>query len=204
MSFWSKDSEQFIERNIELIEQNQFEKLWENATRKFTPRFIFMVTEILLAAGIDPTTGMDYIPENFLRNSYLTEYTIPSHIKTIQRKAFSHTKFESIVIPSNVVEIAEYVLFNCTKLKQVVIEEGLRIIPPGTFSYSDYIEKIYLPRSIEQISLDAFETTKEDRSNLVIYYAGTKADWNSIRKVDIQLNDLAGSKVVCTDGEINL
>lgn len=205
MKTWGADAEKFIEDHIELIDHNEFEKLYDIAVQKFTPRYLCQVAEILLAADIDPTTGMDYLPENFLRNSQLTEYTIPSHIRLIKNKAFSHTQFESITIPSNVTEVEEYVLFNCSKLKKVVIEEGLKIIPSGMFSYCNKLERIYLPRSIKQLSFDAFQNSDKNRDNLTIFYAGTKDEWENIQKLDtVFMDDVSGCTVVCKDGDITL
>ena len=84
------------EESQELLNDNEFEKLYEKFREKVEP-YVSMggpsmtreFTELLYIAGIDPLTYMSTIPEYFLyRNNSLKEFTIPSRIKSIGMEAF--------------------------------------------------------------------------------------------------------------------
>ncbi|MDE6780101.1 MAG: methyltransferase domain-containing protein [Ruminococcus sp.] len=86
-------------------------------------------------------------------------------------------KNENYIIPSGVKIIAPDA-FTRVELKNIVISEGVTHIYQYAFACSKTIEKIYLPSTLELVSLKTFYFFGTD--NLQVYYGGTSEQWQKI------------------------
>lgn len=85
---------------------------------------------------------------------------------------------ENYIVPSGV-EVIDADAFSCHKyLKNVVISEGVRKIRQYAFACSHNIEKIYLPSTLELISLKVFNFFGTD--NLQVFYGSTPEQWQKL------------------------
>lgn len=123
----------FIESHIQLIEQEDFVNLYDEARRvnKWFPKTL---TETLLRAEIDPLAYMDIIPKNYLyEDETLNNFEVPAHITSIENYAFYH----------------------CDNLKKISFSEKLRNIETGTFCFTGLVE-VSLPNSVQTLRSNAF------------------------------------------------
>lgn len=143
----------YIEYNIGLIDNNDFDRFYEEA--QFTlanNREIAELTEILVAAGLDPLKHLDYIPEAYLYNNQdIIKFEIPPHIKRIESKAFcfcGHLK--EIRIPSSVSYIDYNAFCGCTALDTVYFEPLAIDIENEAFDQCYHIKEVCFSGTIEE------------------------------------------------------
>ncbi len=94
----------FIECHIDLIDQNKFAELYNEATDKWrfpNNRNISRLTETLLKAGVNPLEYMDYVPLYMFWESELTKIELPETITFIENDAFNGSHFTEITIPAS-------------------------------------------------------------------------------------------------------
>ena len=80
---------------------------------------------------------------------------ISNNVLIIEKNMFQGTKIKSIVIPSNVEEIKSEAFYECSKLENVTLNEGLKKIGSEAF-VGTKIKKITIPSSVEEIGGGAF------------------------------------------------
>ena len=173
----------FIEENIDLIEREEFKKLYNNSLQYESGRvgdFTGSLTETLLDAGIDPAKYMYEIPSYYLQGSDIQSYIIPNGITSINNSAFySCRSLTSVTIPDSVAHIGNFAFWGCSDLIGVMLGNGATSIDMGAFSSCTNLKSIT--------------------------YLGTKAQW---AKVNLNIYWKANShqlkEIKCTDGIINL
>lgn len=110
----------FIEENIELIENGEFEVIYSDLDADFRYTFIGDFTEALIKAGIDPAKYMKEIPPHYLGGTSLRSYMIPNNITAIGEYAFSgYNGLTEVVIPSTVTSIGAYTFRYCHELRSI-------------------------------------------------------------------------------------
>lgn len=110
----------FIEENIELIENGEFEVIYSDLDADFRYTLIGDFTEALIKAGIDPAKYMKEIPPHYLGGTSLRSYTIPNNITAIGEYAFSgYNGLTGVVIPSTVTSIGAYTFRYCHELRSI-------------------------------------------------------------------------------------
>lgn len=123
-----KSLKSFIEENIELIENGEFEVIYSNLLDPFklnldaNSRYTLIgdFTEALIKAGIDPAKYMKEIPPHYLGGTSLRSYTIPNNITAIGEYAFSgYNGLTEVVIPSTVTSIGAYTFRYCHELRSI-------------------------------------------------------------------------------------
>lgn len=115
-----KSLKNFIEENIELIENGEFEVIYSDLDADFRYTFIGDFTEALIKAGIDPAKYMKEIPPHYLGGTSLRSYTIPNNITAIGEYAFSgYNGLTEVVIPSTVTSIGAYTFRYCHELRSI-------------------------------------------------------------------------------------
>ena len=80
---------------------------------------------------------------------------IPKDVREIDKDAFQGLGIETITIPSGVEEIEEDSFYGCKKLKQVVLNEGLKSIWYRAFEGTK-LSEVTIPSTVEKISSSAF------------------------------------------------
>lgn len=131
-----KLTKNFIEENIDLIEQREFDTLYKS----FYPHIPSNLTETFLSAGINPTL--------YFKN------TIP---------AFYAQGLESIKIlniPDNITIIEQEAFGKCTNLEGICFSENLHIIGICAFAECECLTKVRIPDSTLTIGYCAFKDCK--------------------------------------------
>lgn len=125
----------FIEKHIDWIENNEFDKIYSKESLETFDRS--ELTQILLSIGIDPLKQLSFVPENYLSESNIKQFVVPSHINRISTAAF----------------------WECQELEKVTLPEGLIFIDDSAFSECHNLAQINLPSTLEYILEDAFSQT---------------------------------------------
>ena len=73
---------EFIEQNIDLIEEKRWDEVYDNAEFNLDSESTGAFTKAMLDVGLDPIReqGLDYIPDYYLSDSTVTTYDIPSNV----------------------------------------------------------------------------------------------------------------------------
>ena len=74
----SSEMKEFIEKNIDLIEDNKWDAVYRKITPSINHAFVKTFTEVLLEAGINPLNYIDYVPNYYLFESHkVTTLRVP-------------------------------------------------------------------------------------------------------------------------------
>ena len=169
------------------------------------------------AYAFDGCDNLQYTIENGLKylgnvnNPYLwlmgtesiTAAAINENCRFIGDGAFWDCKgLTNIEIPASVTSIGRNAFQNCSSLTSITFSENsqLTTISEMAFAYCDELANIEIPANVTRID-GAFYNCGRLTS---ITFNGTKAQWNSIRKADAWNYNVPATKVVCTDGEVEL
>ena len=147
---------QFIEENIDLISDNEFNDVYNKIkSYKFTRLF----TEAMLEAEINPLNYTEAVPPRYLYESNIQHVDIPVGIIVINKYAFA----------------------DCREIKEVTIPEGVIKIGEGAFMNCHALEKVHLPSTLKYIDVGAFQGC----TNLnEVTFAGTTKQWRNVRDID--------------------
>ena len=121
-----KDALTFIEKNIDLIDANDFDSIYLDSTfigllarELLRPR----VTQKLLSCDINPLKYMSYLPDYYSDDRFIEEFTIPSNIKSIStyslsrlyglKKLIIENFHQSLYIENNMLSLHPY---NCGEI----------------------------------------------------------------------------------------
>ena len=160
---------QFIEENIELISDNEFNDVYNKIkSYKFTRLF----TEAMLEAEINPLNYMEAVPSHYLYGSNIQHVDIPVGIIVINKYSFAH----------------------CRQIKEVTIPEGVVKIGEGAFMNCHALEKLYLPSTLKYIDVGTFQ---ECARLTEITFAGTTKQWLNVKDIDGSL--LQFEPIKCSD-----
>jgi hypothetical protein len=114
------DLKHFIENNIDLIEDNEWSKVYLNALSRIP---VGILTEALLKARINPLNYLDYIPEWYLAHSDIEEFEIPDGVDSIGEGAFyGCKKLKKLIIPSTIKDIEGRIITFCNNLTNIVFK----------------------------------------------------------------------------------
>lgn len=160
---------QFIEENIDLISDNEFNDVY-NKIKSYT--FTRLFTEAMLEADINPLNYMEAVPSRYLYES------------TIQH----------IDIPVGIIVINKYAFADCRQIKEVTIPEGVIKISEGAFMNCHALEKLHLPSTLKYIDIGAFQGCMNLKK---VTFAGTTKQWLNVRDNDGSL--LQFEPVKCSD-----
>ena len=129
-----------------------------------------------LSAGVTDLTGLSVqgnpaletlvIPEGveklgnttFAGNDKLKNVTLPSTLTDIGRNVFASTGVEYLEIPTGVKEIgsSNHSLAGMSKLKTLVLNDGLEKIDSYSFSSLGALENVYIPKSVTEMGTGIF------------------------------------------------
>ena len=167
-----KSALQYLKEHADLLKTNSIKELYENCYREVESEDLSL---IFLANDIDFLKYTNEIPKFSFQNLDLMSFEIPAHITSIGEGAFMDTTLRTIIIPGNVVEIGHNAFLNCSYLKEVVMEEGVKTINDFAFYAIKPGAEIYFPRSIEHIDNYAIPVETLEKINIFVY-AGTYAE----------------------------
>ena len=121
-------TKEFIERNIELIEQEKLNLLYDNAesdilNKKLVPGNMRELTHTLKDVfGYEPIEhpSMHAVPSFYRILDDIESFTIPDHIERIKGSAFKNCgRLTQITIPKSIVQIYDQVFLGCNNLKRI-------------------------------------------------------------------------------------
>lgn len=175
--------QQFVEENIELIDDREFDTLYDR-TVMFHDKPVnrAQLTELLEYTGIDPLEYLEVVPASYLRAS--------------------RTSHPQVHIPSSVTAI-EGSAFIKTDIQKLVIDEGCTQILAHAFSMCSELVSVSLPRSLTYIGRAAFNCCEELKK---IHYNGTIEDWNNMNRdrswFTYNPQYHTDLEILCSDGSI--
>ena len=160
---------QFIEENIDLISDNEFNDVYNKIkSYKFTRLF----TEAMLEADINPLNYMEAVPSRYLYESNTQHVDIPVGIIVINKYAFTE----------------------CRQIKEVTIPEGVINIGEGAFYKCASLEVLHLPSTLKYIDTAAFGMCIDLKE---VTFAGTVKEWLKVKDNDGSL--LQFEPIKCSD-----
>ena len=116
----------------------------------------------------------------------LSSIDLPESLESIGDGAFCGCKsLDNINLPKSLTDIEEGVFRACTSLSSIVIPDSVTSIWQYAFADCDSLGSIYIPLNVAIIDYTAFECT--DLKD--IYYGGTQAQWNAIKRMEELNND---------------
>ena len=195
---------QFIKESEDLIEDNQYEKLYQklltvSETNEYND--VGALTAILHAAGIDPLQFMHYVPANFLAGSDIETIKIPSGISVLMVCAFARcTSLTQVTFSPGLLSIEERAFQGCRSLKHIELPESLNFIDYAAFSGCAELREVFVDDQIVSIGSDVFKGCLNLRE---IFYGGTMDQWKRVKIVTPNW-DLLACTIHCIDGDIEL
>lgn len=89
------------------IRNNEWQEIYSDLILAANPDDVGLFTLFLLNAGINPLLYIDYVPGNFLYNTYnlhinLSIFEIPNHITEIRTNAFYNSCIKDLIFPSSI------------------------------------------------------------------------------------------------------
>ena len=168
----------FIEKNIELIELGEIEKVYELIATE-SPDNISAFGSILRSLDMHPLDKLDRVPAWYRYNDQTIHgEVIPDNIKAIGSNAYDNCRelkqidlgkvdvissyafmnsgLEKIHIPATCQQISIAAFMNCSDLQEVIIEEGLESISTRAFKFTP-VKEIRLPSSITLLGNSVFQ-----------------------------------------------
>ena len=113
---------QFIEQNINLIESNRFEELYDSYELD-TP--VGELTYVLNQAGIDPLKYVQKIPRFY--------FECKGNLREI----------DNLKIPSNIIGISAYAFTSCCVIANLIIPVTVKIIGTNAFFRAPVLNYVY-------------------------------------------------------------
>ena len=155
----NEEVKQFIEENIELIEENTYhawQEIYSNLEEYDGEDLPGEFGRCMLDAGINPCEVLGYVPRRFLQfQKDVTNFEIPDNCTYIGMGAFEDTSIEYIEIPLSVIEI-DHFAFAGSKLKEIVLPDSVNAVRNGAFHSCQQLEKVDLG-STDILGDDVFE-----------------------------------------------
>ena len=123
MSELTFEVKEFIEQNIDLIEEKRWDEVYDNASFNLDSDSTGAFTKAILDIGLDPITeqGLDWIPDYYLSSTSITSFNIPNTIHSLGEGCFSYSAIKRITIPESVETLRDYVFYDCANLEEVVV-----------------------------------------------------------------------------------
>ena len=109
--------------NIELIDNNDWEAVYNNLLEQFTGRRVGLFTEKILACGINPLDWLSYIPNYYLSCSTdISEFKVPDNIVYIGEHAFENSSLKDLYLGIGLRSIGEGAVYQ-SKICNVYIDD---------------------------------------------------------------------------------
>ena len=151
---------QFIEENIQFIDDSMFSQLYEFADIDLDSAALGELTEALYDSGINPLLKLNYIPQHFLACSNVGDLEfIPNHIVRIGRRAFDECANLLRIDLQNVTRL-QYIdqgaFYDCNECEYLYLPDSLKIIGQNAFGNCTSLQYIKIGSNLEAIGFDAF------------------------------------------------
>ena len=141
-------------------------------------RFCTSLTSIVIPDGVK------CIENTAFKGSGLESVYLPDSVTEIEPSAFEDcTSLKTVRMPSSVEEMGWSTFAGCTNLTSVKVPEGVTELNQ-TFSGCSSLKSVNVPLSVTEM-FDAFYISGIEE----IYYAGTREQWDAIRKRGLVISD---------------
>ena len=109
----------FIEENIDLIEQKNWRDLYDLASIQM-PFQIGNLTTNLMYAGINPLDDLEVVLPEMFAESMIQKIELPVQISVIKRQAFRNCyELREVILPPALLRIDEEAFANCYELHTI-------------------------------------------------------------------------------------
>lgn len=154
------------------------------------------LTDVMIPNNVTRIGG-----DAFAGCSGLTNIVIPDSVTFIGPDAFKDCiGLTSVTLSNNISVIEGSVFRGCSKLTNVTIPDGVTTIKGWAFANCSSLTNITIPNSVTSIG-DAFYGCSKLNS---IAFDGTVEQWNAIEKDYYWNSGVPATKVVCSDGTVDL
>lgn len=103
-----------------------------------------------------PST-LEKIKESTFYHSNIEVLEIPEGVKTIEPNAFYGVYcLKKLLIPGTVENLGYDLLESCPMLEEIILKEGIELIPEGFARHCDNLKKVIIPNSVKSIGFNAF------------------------------------------------
>lgn len=107
--------------------------------------------------NIDIPSGVTDILDNCFNGCQMTKIALPTHLKSIGRKAFSENdRLARVTMPQTLLSMGQGAFEHCYALTAIVIPDSLRIIPKEAFNSCIKLHSITWNNDVEEIGDYAF------------------------------------------------
>ena len=196
-----------LSKNLKKIEPRSFEscglnslEIPEGVTEIGEEAFAYDALTSLKLPETLTKIGNGAFRDGFLWSDYNSPVKIPEHVTEIGGGAFFNCYLSDIELPNHSISCG-FEAFGGNYLSSVVFPEGMTSMTVPVIMGSIYINRIYLPKSLKELSplaiakdgymefhtADApYDADSYFYNNLVpvseIYFAGTETEWNALIK----------------------
>lgn len=134
------DIEKFLLKYMDLIEDNKFEDLYEQARIEFPTtgniNVIPLLNSYFYQAGIDPLEYLKEIPAFFIQyREEITSINIPNHIVAIKDAAFRGLTIKEFIFPQNLTSLGNYVFCYNKNLTNIILPKKCSAL--GSYVFAD-------------------------------------------------------------------
>ena len=112
----------FIERHINLIENNQFEQLYELTWQDYGDIEQGELTQVLESCGIYPIEHIKNLPYRYYAHSNKEEIRIPSNITAIEPEIIAGSDVRILYLPKTITVTGDEAFILARKLEKIVYE----------------------------------------------------------------------------------
>jgi len=132
----------------------------------------------------------------------LTDVQLPAYMRVVPSSTFSDcTSLEQITLPITSHHLEDGVFRGCTSLKNVTLGKDTLTIGAYSFENCSSLEKLSLPKRVHTIGDNAFVNCTNLKE---IVFEGTMSDWNNISIGKGVFDNTSLTKIICSDGTVNL
>lgn len=149
------DIETFLVKYMDLIDNNQFENLYEQARIEFPTtgniNVIPLLNSYFYQAGIDPLEYLKVIPAFFIQyREEITSVNIPNHIVAIKDAAFRGSSIKEFTFPENLTSLGNYVFCYNKNLTNVILPKKCSALGSYVFADCENLIQVKYPGTREQ------------------------------------------------------
>ena len=109
------------------------------------------------ADNIIISEGVERIKHGAFMNKKIKHVKFPKSLKHIESFAFCYSSIEYLEVPATIDRFEKYIFSGCNSLREVKIEDGIKVFGIGMFRECVRLEKVSLPESLITIPEAAFE-----------------------------------------------
>lgn len=167
----------FIEENINLIQQNQWETIYERYRTTLGLSTLADFTQVLFDCGIDPLLYLKIIPRYYFDNGSIEYLIIPKNVEKISMKSFYRCKnLKTLTILGDDLKVIEEQAFQmCEQLEQVNLSDSIEAIAGGAFINCKSLTSFRFPESLKFLGQQVFY----ECSSLKIVYVNNQLTYLS-------------------------